>query len=162
MCSSHTRKEHPVRPHKIALCCFPCSLFFLTGIIQGILAPRLGSVLSWPVYVTVPQPVYVWCFLSSNKFRGEAFNSVFMEFGSSAVKACTVQTVVNPLAVGLAAQRISAFQLKLAWRQLAPLNLLTTCIENPQIVQRGYLRVVGDRSQLKFLWRSKFLFMPFG
>lgn len=57
-----------------------------------------------------------------------------MELGSSAVKAFTVQTVVNPLAVILAAERISVFQLKVAPRQLAPLDLLTTHTGNPQLV----------------------------
>lgn len=78
-----------------------------------------------------------------------------MELGSSAVKALAVQTVVNPLAVVLAAARISAFQLKVARRQLAPLDLLTVHTGSPQLVQRGCLsltRVVEDLSQPKFLW----------
>lgn len=113
---------------------------FLTGIMQEILVIRVDCVLSQPVYITVPSLCVCVCVrgqLYLNSFTGMAFNSVFTELGSSAVDAIMVQTVTNPLAVVLGAARISVLHLKVAQRQLAPLDLLTVHSVNPQLVQKG-------------------------
>lgn len=44
---------------------------------QEILPTRLGSILPWLVYVTIPQPAYAWCLLESNGLGGKALSSWF-------------------------------------------------------------------------------------